>query len=786
MLFNYFTIAWRNLVKHKTTTVINIAGLALGITISLLIAIWVWDELTYNHYHRNHDRIALALSIETINGATTAEPFASVPLAGALKQGYPEAFKKLSLVAETNQVLRVGDKSIAQRGLWAQPDFPSMFTLNMLLGSQDALSDPSALLLSKSTAKALFNNNDCLHQTVQLSNTVMKVAGVYEDIPDNSRFAQTPFLLPWDNKENPGTQLTGDWVNHHFQLFVLMADNAPFAETSARIRDITKPHIKGGWEEIALHPMNKWWLYNKFENGHMVAGRLLFVLLFAAIGVFVLLLACINYMNLSTARSQQRARETGVRKVLGAGRGQLVMQFLGESGLVTLAALVLSLLMAQLSLSWFNTIAGKQLTIPYAQPLFWLLLAGLGVFTSLLAGSYPAFYLSGIRASTILKGKFRTGKAGAVARRSLVVIQFTVSVTLITGTIVVLRQIEHAKNRAVGYSREGRITINMNSPALQQHFDAIRNDLIASGAVSNMTASSSPATEVQNSMMGYDWAGRDQRSVPIIGTVFVQHDYGNTIGWQILEGRDFSRDFPADSGAFILNEAAVAFTGLQHPVGKTIRWHNKDHIIVGVVKNMIMQSPYMPAEPVFFTLQANTRIHIITINIKKGMPVADALATIAKVFAKYNPGNPFEYRFTDDAYNAKFIGEQQIAQLSSVFALFAIFISCLGLFGLASFIAEQRTKEISIRKILGASVTGIWKLLSAEFLLLVSLSLLIAFPIAFFMMNSWLQEFTYRTSLSWWIFAAAGVAALTLTLLTVSYHAIRAAVANPAEALRSE
>lgn len=786
MLRSYFKIAWRNLIKNKFVTVINTAGLAAGITIALLIGLWIWDEVSYNHYHQQHDRIGMALSIETINGATTAESYSSVPLASAIKNNYPDAFQQLSLVAETNQVMRAGEKSIAQRGLWVQPDFPAMFTLKMLHGNDHALTDPSAMLLSESTAIALFNRSNCINETIELSNMVMRVAGVYEDIPDNSNFAQTPFLLAWDNKENPGTKLYEDWSNHHFQLFVLMAPNTSMAAVSARIRDITKPHLKGGWEEIALHPMNRWWLYNRFENGEMVAGRLGFVWLFATIGVFVLLLACINYMNLSTARSQQRARETGVRKVLGAGRLQLAVQFLGESGLVTLAALLLSLLLAQASLPWFNIFAGKRLTIPYAQPLFWLGIVGFIFFTTLLAGSYPALYLSGFSASSILKGKFSTGRAGAIARRSLVVLQFTVSVALISGTLVVVRQIQHAKNRPVGYSREGRITVNMNTPALKEHVEAIRNDLLATGMIDNMASSSSPATEVQNSMMGYDWAGRDPRTVPIIGTVFVQQEYGKTIGWQILEGRDFSKDFPSDSGAYILNETAVAFTGLKNPVGKTIRWHDKDHPIIGVVKDMVMQSPYMPADAVFFTLQPNQRIHIITISIKHHVPVQDALSAIGTVFRQYNPGSPFEYRFTDDDYNTKFTGEQQVAQLASVLAILAILISCLGLSGLASFVSEQRAKEISIRKVLGASVTGIWRLLSAEFLVLVIIALLIAIPIVYIIMHNWLQDYTYRTSLSWWIFAIAGGTALLLTILTVSYHAIRAALAKPVINLRSE
>ena len=787
MLINYFTIAWRNLVKNKFSSCLNIAGLAAGMAVAILICLWIWDELSYNHYHKNYKKLAVAMSVETINGATTAESFASVPLANALRQAYPADFKHIALVAQTNQLLKIGDKTIAQNGLWAEPGFPIMMTLQMIKGNKGALADPSAILLSQSAATALFGTADPMHQQLSISDkTTMTVAGVYEDVPANSSFNQTAFLLAWTNKENPGMQLGDDWLNHHFQLYAELNDNASFDAVSKRIKDITKPHIKGGWEEIMLHPMDRWLLYDKFENGKMVGGRLQFVWLSGIICVFILLLACINYMNLSTARSEKRAREVGIRKVLGSGFKQLVTQFLSESILITLAAFLFAIILAQLSLSYFNTLSGKQLAIPYAQPLFWLLIIGFAMFTGFIAGSYPALYLSSFQASKVLKGTFRSGGHASLARKVLVVLQFTVSVTLITATIFVYRQIQYAKNRPVGYGRDGLLTINMTDPAIKNHFDALRNDVLATGAVENMAAASSPPTEVQNSMLGYDWAGRDPNSVPVIGTLFVTYDFGKTIGWQILEGRDFSKDFPADSGAFILNEAAVKFTGLTNPVGKNIRWHGKETPIVGVVKDMVMQSPYMPAEPVFFTLLANPRIHVITIRINPSVPVRDALDKISAVFKKYNPAAPFQYRFTDDTYNLKFAGEEQVGRLATVFAIFAVFISCLGLFGLASFIAEQRTKEIGVRKVLGASVLNIWQLLSKEFAMLVGISLLISTPVAYYCMHAWLQDYFYRTTLSWWIFAATGLGAMLVTLATVSFQAIKAAVANPVESLRAE
>ena len=787
MLKNYFTIAWRNLVKNRSSSFINIAGLAVGIMVAILICLWIWDELSYNHYHRNHKRLAVAMSVETINGATTAEPFASVALAAALRKSFSYQFKHIALVRQTTQQLHKGDQAIENAGLWAEPAFPVMFTLKMLKGNTDAFKDPSSILISQSTAKALFAGQEPINQTVELSNkTVMKVGGVYEDIPDNSSFGRTGFLLAWANKDNPGMQNPDDWIDHHYELYAELNDGSGFAQTTDKIKNISKPFIKGGWEEIMLHPMDRWLLYDKFENGKMVAGRVQFVWLFGIICAFVLLLACINYMNLSTAQSEKRAREIGIRKVLGSGKGQLIAQFLGESLLVSFAALILAVLMAWLSLPYFNTLAGKQMSIPFFEPGFWLLATGFCIFTGLVAGSYPALYLSGFQPSKVLKGVFSAGGKGSLARRVLVVVQFTVSVTLIIGTLVVFNQVQHAKNRPVGYNRNGLITVNINTPEIKEHFSALQHDLIAMGAVQSVAESSSPSTEVQNSMMGYDWEGRDPNSVPIIGTLFISQEFGKTIGWNIIDGRDFSKDFPADSGAFILNEAAVRFTGLKNPVGKTIRWHGKDNPIVGVVKDMVMESPYMPVDPVFFTLSSNPRIHVITIRINPNIPIHDAIDKISAVFKKYNHAVPLDYQFTDDNYNRKFLGEEQIGRIATGFAIFAIFISCLGLFGLASFVAAQRTKEIGVRKILGASVWSIWRMLSKEFVVLIAIALFIAVPTASFFMSRWLQNYAYRVSLSWWIFAITGGGAVLVTLLTISYHAVKAALANPVQSLRSE
>ena len=792
MLTNYLKIAWRHLRKNKTHTVINILGLSTGMAVALLIGIWVWDELSFNHYHRHHGKIGEILSVTRYNGAVAVGPYSSVPVAAELKSRYPADFSRMSLVSWTSVTLSTPDKHLQQWGAWAQADYPRMFSLQMVDGSADALSNPSAILLSATLAKALFGTTAITGRDVRSGDTlVLRVGGVYADPPENVSLSPQ-FLASWDNNANPGKLLTDDWSDHHYQLYVQIADHASFEDISAKVKDITKPHIKGGLEEIRIFPMDRWRLWDRFENGEVTGGRLQSVWLCGVIGFFVLLLACINFMNLSTARSDKRARETGVRKVLGSTRYQLIGQFLGESLLVTFLALGAALVLAQLALPAYNRLCDKHLVIPYSSMVFWLAVVSFTFFTGLIAGSYPAFYLSRFSPVKVLKGSFRIGRlasnfvGAASPRRVLVTLQFTISVSLVIGAVMVFRQVQFAKSRPVGYSEAGLITMDVSMPDLQQHFDALRQELLSTGAVVDMAESSSPTTNVNNSMLGYDWEGRDPRATPAVGTLFVSYEFGKTIGWTIKEGRDFSRDFPADSGAFIVNEAAVRYMGLQNPVGKYIRWHQMSYPILGVVRDMVMESPYQRVEPAFFTLRANRRIHYLLMRINPSLAVQTALGRIEPVMRKYDPVNPFQYTWADEAYGAKFQEEERTGRLTCVFAVLAIFISCLGLSGLAAFVAERRTREIGVRKVLGASVYSLWKMLSGEFALLVVAASLIAIPVTFWLLHGWLQHYSYRASLAWWIFPTAAFGTLVVTLLTVSYQTVRAATASPVKCLKVE
>ncbi|MGZ3811812.1 MAG: ABC transporter permease [Mucilaginibacter sp.] len=792
MIKSYFKVAWRSLLKNKVYSFINVLGLAFGMAVAMLIGFWMFDELTYDHYHANHEKIAQVMVTQTFNNEVGTGQAMAIPLGEELHTKYPADFKYVTLCSwNFGFILGSGEKKLSKNGMWVQPDFPKMIGLHMLDGNINALTDPSSMLLSKATATALFGDVNPIGKTVRISNKYdMKVAGVFEDMPKNSTFNETFFLLPWNKyltTESWLKRAETQWDNHSFQIFVQMNDNQDMAKTSAKIQMITQKYVKKeeGDEHLLLHPMDKWRLYSDFENGKIKGGRIQYVWLFGVIGTFVLLLACINFMNLSTARSEKRSREVGIRKAIGSLRKQLISQFLSESILMASMAFVFAIILVLIALPLFNGIADKSMSIPWTSAVFWLVMVLFTFLTGFVSGSYPAFYLSGFNPVTVLKGTFRAGRFASLPRKILVVIQFTISVTLIIGTIIVFRQIQFAKNRPVGYSREGLITVGMNTPDLYGHYNSIRNDLLATGVVENMAESSSPTTDVYSNQIGFDWDGKQAGTNPLFGTIAVTPDFGQTIRWHVHRGRDFSRDFTADTNSMILNQSAVQLTGFKDPVGKIIRFNKKTYTVVGVIDNMIMQSPYTQVQPTIFFEDMNWT-NVVTIKIKRTLPFNEALPKIAAVFKKYNPASPFDYQFTDESYAKKFSDEERIGNLASIFAILAIFISSLGLFGLASFVAEQKTKEIGVRKVLGASVFNLWGMLSKDFVVLVSISCALAIPISWYFLAGWLQNYKYHTDISLWIFLVACIGAMIITLLTVSAQAIKAAVANPVKSLRSE
>jgi putative ABC transport system permease protein len=795
MLKNYFKIAFRNLIKQKGYSFINIAGLATGMAVAILIGLWIWDELSYNTYHQNYDRIAQVWQHNIYNGNIGSQVSNPYLMAEEIRNTYGSDFKYvLQSSWNSTHILTHGEKRFNKEGSYFEPEVTEMLSLKMLQGTRDGLKEPYSILLSESTAKAYFGDGDPINQLMRIDNKQdVKVTGVYEDLPYNSSFKDMSYILPWElylitqewikKMENP-------WGSNFTQTFVQLADHAEMESVSVKIKDVKLNKLKDEHERrynpvVFLLPMSDWHLRSEFKNGVNVGGRIELVWLFGIIGVFVLLLACINFMNLSTARSERRAKEVGIRKSIGSVRGQLINQFFSESLMVSFIAFTVALLFVQLLLPAFNQVADKRLVLPWANPVFWIVGIGFSFLTGIIAGSYPALYLSSFEPVAVLKGTFRAGRLASIPRQVLVVLQFTVSVTLIIGTIVVFNQIQFAKNRPIGYDRNGLIHVFMSTLDIHKHFETVRHELKSLGAIAEMAESGSPTTQVWNSNGGFNWQGKDPALAVDFPNNGITHEYGKTVGWQFKEGRDFSREFATDSSAFVINEAAAKFLGFENPVGEELVWENKPHTIIGIIKDMVIESPYAPARPSLFHVSKDEG-NVIILKINPAASSHEALSKIETVFKKYSPEAPFEYKFVDEEYARKFGDEERVGKLASFFAALAIFISCLGIFGLASFVAEQRAKEIGVRKVLGASVFTLWSLLSRDFVALVGISLFIAIPSSFYFMNNWLLKYEFRTNLSWWVFVVAGTGALAITLATVSYQAIKAALANPVNSLRSE
>lgn len=793
MLKNYFKIALRNLIKNKGYSAINIGGLAIGMAVALLIALWIWDELSFDKYHDNHNCIAQVMEKDIYNGNINTGVAIPLPLYAEMRKSYGSDFKHIVMASWTGSyILSVGDKNLSFTGNYMSAEGPEMFTLHMLKGTRNGLADPASMLISQSVATALFGNADPINKLVKFDNTSsFKVAGVYKDLPRNTTLRDIKFIVPWDfyvSSKSWVQRAATKWSDNSFQMYVQVADYVDMETVSEKIKNIklnriSKEDAKSN-PVIFLQPMKKWHLYAEFKNGVNTGGAIGYVWLFGIIGVFVLLLACINFMNLSTARSEKRAKEVGIRKTIGSMRTQLINQFFCESLLMAWCSFSLSLILVWLALPFFNEISDKQMVMLWSNPMFWTMSALFTVFTGLISGSYPALYLSSFKPAKVLKGTFKAGGLASIPRKMLVVTQFTVSIVLIIGTLIVFKQIQFAKNRPIGYNRDNLVNIGTTQD-LEDHFNIIRTELLQSGAVTEMAESSSPLTAVHNASHDVSWNTKNPSMTSDFASIRVTSEYGKTVGWQFVTGRDFDKKLLTDSSGVILNEAAVKYMGFKNPVGEIIQFANKNHTVIGVVKDLMMGSPYEPAKQTIFFLD-NSDFDYIVVEINPNISASDAINKIAAVCKTYSPSAPLTYKFVDEEYAKKFGEEERIGKLASVFTALAIFISCLGLFGMATFVAEQRTKEIGVRKVLGASVLNLWELLSKEFVMLVFISLLIAIPTAYYFMYNWLQNYEYRTTLSWWVFATAGTGALIITLITVSFQAIKAAIANPVKSLRTE
>jgi ABC-type antimicrobial peptide transport system permease subunit len=791
MFKNYFKTAWRNLVKNKVYSALNILGLATGMAVALIIGLWVYYQYSYDRFLPGYENVYQVYYRTTGNDSIYTQNSVAYPLADVLKKDIPG----IKYVAQTDWIsshgLVAGEKKLYENGAMAGSDFLKIFQYDLIKGSaENVLKDPYSIVLTESIAKALFGNEDPINKVVRIDNTNnLKVSGILKDIPKNSTF-QFKYLVPFDYFMSNGGY-GKQWGNNSYQTFVALQPNVSYAEIDPKIKYLLKKYDAADYAvskgEVFMYPLASKHLYSDFKNGIPAGGLIDYVKMFSIIGLLVLLIACINFMNLSTARSEKRAREVGVRKAVGSQRANLIFQFLIESLVITFAAFILSLLLLQLMLPAFNSLTQANISIPYNNIFFWCLMTGYVLITGLLAGCRPAFYLSSFNAVKVLKGAIITGGKASWPRKILVTLQFTSSVALIISTIVIYQQIQYARNRPVGYDAN-RLMMTDVSPDLQKNYEVLKNDMLQSGLVTGVTKASCPVTELWSWNDINNWPGKRADEQLFAGTVALSDaDYFKTLGMRIIEGRNFIGDVGADSLNMIINEAAAKRMRLNDPVGQKIDWGQtaQPATIIGVVDDALMSSPFSDHAPTYFMYHPAYGSSIMY-RLSPSVNTREAVAKLTTIFNKYNPAYPYLYKFVDESYAAKFQLETLIGKLAALFATLAIFISCLGLFGLAAYMAEQRFKEIGIRKVLGASAPQVWLLLSKEFIVLVLISCIVASPVAYYYLSNWLVQYSYRISIQPFVFVISGFTAMILTAITISFQAIRAAVSNPVKSLRTE
>lgn len=786
MLLNYFKIAWRNLLRNKTFTLINISGLAIGMASTLLIILWVYNEYAWDRTQKNYDNIYHVLANRDFNGDINTGQDMMFPLAKAAKENIPEVQYATIVSFGETRLFSVGDKKINKRTITVSPDFFKVFTFETLLGDKEAaVKDPDALILTESTTKALFGHINVIGQAIEVGNSrTAYVKAVIKDVPRNGTL-QFEGVIPFNHSSPEIKEAESDWVNCGNRVFFKTVDGAVAKHIEQKVLKLVRERTEGENPttrgSIILHPMSKWRLYSDFEGGKNVGGRIEYVNLFTWIAIIILIIACVNFMNLSTARSEKRAKEVGIRKTLGSERKQLVLQFIAESVLLSFIAFLLACIIVYSVLPAFSTLLNEEIHVPYASHYMWLFTATLILLTGILAGSYPAIYLSGFNPVKVLKGTFLPGKQALMPRKVLVTFQFIVSIVLISATLIVYQQIQHVKNRDWGYDQNNLIMVNSSADS-DKSFEALKNDLLASGKVVAVNRTSGPITNIFMSTSGISWIGAPPSENLVIGFVFAGDDFAKTVGTSVVEGRDFRA---GDSNTVMFNKAAIETMGLKNPVGKTVNWAGRDRTIVGVIDNMVMTSPYAPSDPLMvgYEYRWSGRINI---RLAETANVNQALQTIESIYKKYSNEYPFEYRFVDEDFATKFLDEQLIGKLSVVFAGLAIFICCLGLFGLVASTIERRKKEISIRKVLGASLQHLLFLMSREFLLLISVAFMVAIPAAWWAMNKWLESYAYRIQINIAVFFLVGFLVLVIALMTIALNASKAALKTPVISLRNE
>lgn len=790
MLRNYFNIALRNLVRNRTFSLINILGLALGMASSMLILLWTQDELSIGTQYPNAPRLYRVMEHEIADGRIVTDEDTPGILADELKRQFPEVVYAAGFSGQEEHVLTVGDKVFRQTGHFVGADWLRMYGISLLAGtSTTALNSPNGVAISRKLADLYFGTfQQALGKSIRFDNyTDYQVTAVFENLTTNAP-DQYDFLLNWSVylKREPWLN---EWSNAGPGTRILLRADADPAKVNAKLRTFLKGRNKDIGPsfniELFLQPETEAYLNSNFKDGQRDGGRIEYVRLFSIVAGFLLLIAAINFMNLATARSVKRAREVGVRKVVGAERSSLIGQFMGEALLLTTLALVLAVALVGLLLPTFNKLTDKQLILPVAQPSFWAILLGLLLIMSCLAGSYPALFLSSLNPVRVLRGTLRFGLGAQLFRRGLVVFQFVLSILMIVGTLVIYRQLQYIQTKNLGYDRENLIQLSTNNSKLGAKYDTFKEQLLKMQGIQSVTFSQTSPLGNSNTSDGVSWTGKDPTAAIQFNNTSVGYDFVRTLGIDLRGGRDFSPAFGTDSTNYLINEAAAKRIGYKDPIGKPLTFWSRPGTIVGVLEDYHFNSLHVAIRPLILRLQKTNHYGQILVRTQPGQTEL-ALASLKQLCRRLDPNTPFTYSFVDASYQQLYRGETIVGVLATAFAGLAIFIACLGLFGLATSMAEQRTKEIGVRKVLGASVTSVIGLLSQDFLKLVLIAIVIASPIAWYAMHRWLENFAYKIDIEWWVFAVAGLLAVGIALLTVSFQSVKAALMNPIKSLRSE
>ncbi|GAA4432360.1 ABC transporter permease [Pontibacter saemangeumensis] len=780
-------MAFRNLMRHKIFSLINIAGLALGMTCSILILLWVKDELSFDRFHKHQPELYRVMQLQHYPGGDNLTVSATPgPLAEVLEQEFPEVkYAVRSTTWEWKQLFAYHDKSLKVSGRYTDPEFFEVFSFPLLYGDPaQVLRQPNSVVISEKVARQFFDApEEAMGQMFRIDNSKSyKVTGVMQDVPKNSSM-QFDYVMPVDDWiKSPGNEWLKDWGSNALRTFLLLKPGSDIAAFNKKIRPVVQDHHDGYKKELFVQPFGDMYLYDDFRGGEVASGRIENVRLFAVVAVFILVIACINFMNLATARSAKRAKEVGVRKVIGASKPELIRQFLVESMLVSFLALFLSLNLAGMLLPQFNDLTGKFIQLDLTDPSMMALLLGIAVLAGLLSGSYPAFFLSSFKPAVVLKSTVRMGTGGVLLRKGLVVFQFILSALLIISTLVVYMQLHYIRTKNIGMNRENLIYVPMEGE-LQNRYEVVKRELEDVPGILSVTSANQNPLMIGNSTGDVNWRGKDPDAGILFSVMTVDYDFAETMGVTLKEGRDFSREYGTDTAAFLVNEEAARLMQMQDPVGEWLQWDVEGHI-VGVMRNFHSTSMHIPTQPLVLRLRPESE-NLVFARVAPGK-TTEVLTAMEQILKRHNPVFPFEYRFMDQDFEMMYKTEAIMGQLTKYFAGIAIFISCLGLFGLALFTAEQRTKEIGVRKVLGASVSGIVFMLSKDFLKLVFFANLIALPLGWYFMSGWLNDYADRTEMSWWIFVVAFVSTVLIATVTLSFHAIRTALANPVTSLRTE